>query len=606
MTTDRFGNDDLSALEDDYEILSEIGRGGVSTVYLARELELDREVAIKVVRQGYVEDDESRVRVEREARMLAQLQHPNIVTLLTSRRLGDGRRALVMQVARGRTIRAMLEQDGPVAPDLALGVLSQVASALDYLHGRGIVHRDVKPENIFLDPEGRVLLSDLGIAKSNEAPVNVTLTGVIVGTPTYMSPEQIDGSPLDGRSDQYSVGLVVHELLSGVRPWDGENLYSVIFKQKSEHLPSIATLRSDVPEALDAAVRRALAKDPSERYPDMATFAREAAAVGVFARAAVPPPVVAPGDGEAAPEQEPDEATVPAVVAAGAPSVALVRHGDHEEEPTGTLVLRPERLPSRRGRAVAVAAAVVLVSGGLGIAAATAGTGTLGGWIAGIGSAPQLSQPSSSAAEVAAPAIAALGPGAEPIANADGPPLGETPDALAIRDEPAEISQPATAAPAAPRPPADAEAARLRAERVQTAARESAALATFAAADRLPATLAGASVAAPRTPAPVAPVAAPATVAVAPELQNMGAIRSFLASQMSPTLRDSGRGGTVTLGLALDARGRVVNSEVVASSGNSELDALVRRAAARMRFTPAQRNGLPVDTRIELPLVVQP
>jgi TonB family protein len=606
MTTDRFGNDDLSALEDDYEILSEIGRGGVSTVYLARELELDREVAIKVVRQGYVEDDESRVRVEREARMLAQLQHPNIVTLLTSRRLGDGRRALVMQVARGRTIRAMLEQDGPVAPDLALGVLSQVASALDYLHGRGIVHRDVKPENIFLDPEGRVLLSDLGIAKSNEAPVNVTLTGVIVGTPTYMSPEQIDGSPLDGRSDQYSVGLVVHELLSGVRPWDGENLYSVIFKQKSEHLPSIATLRSDVPEALDAAVRRALAKDPSERYPDMATFAREAAAVGVFARAAVPPPVVAPGDGEAAPEQEPDEATVPAVVAAGAPSVALVRAGDHEEEPTVELVLRPERLPSRRGRAVAVAAAVVLVSGGLGIAAATAGTGTLGGWIAGIGSAPQLSQPSSSAAEVAAPAIAALGPGAEPIASADGPPLGETPDALAIRDEPAEISQPATAAPAAPRPPADAEAARLRAERVQTAARESAALATFAAADRLPATLAGASVAAPRTQSPVAPVAAPATVAVAPELQNMGAIRSFLASQMSPTLRDSGRGGTVTLGLALDARGRVVNSEVVASSGNSELDALVRRAAARMRFTPAQRNGLPVDTRIELPLVVQP
>jgi TonB family protein len=606
MTTDRFGNDDLSALEDDYEILSEIGRGGVSTVYLARELELDREVAIKVVRQGYVEDDESRVRVEREARMLAQLQHPNIVTLLTSRRLGDGRRALVMQVARGRTIRAMLEQDGPVAPDLALGVLSQVASALDYLHGRGIVHRDVKPENIFLDPEGRVLLSDLGIAKSNEAPVNVTLTGVIVGTPTYMSPEQIDGSPLDGRSDQYSVGLVVHELLSGVRPWDGENLYSVIFKQKSEHLPSIATLRSDVPEALDAAVRRALAKDPSERYPDMATFAREAAAVGVFARAAVPPPVVAPGDGEAAPEQEPDEATVPAVVAAGAPSVALVRHGDHEEEPTGALVLRPERLPSRRGRAVAVAAAVVLVSGGLGIAAATAGTGTLGGWIAGIGSAPQLSQPSSSAAEVAAPAIATFGPGAEPIASADEPPLGETPDALAIRDEPAEISQPATAAPAAPRPPADAEAARLRAERVQAAARESAAVATFAAADRLPATLAGASVAAPRTQSPVAPVAAPATVAVAPELQNMGAIRSFLASQISPTLRDSGRGGTVTLGLALDARGRVVSSEVVESSGNSELDALVRRAAARMRFTPAQRNGLPVDTRIELPLVVQP
>jgi len=605
MTIDRFGADDLSALEDVYEIVSEIGRGGVSTVYLARERELDREVAIKVVRQGYVEDDESRVRVDREARMLARLQHPNIVTLLTSRRLGDGRRALVMQVAQGRTLRAMLEQDGPVTRDLALRVLAQVGSALDYLHERGIVHRDVKPENIFLDEEGRVLLSDLGIAKSNDAPVNVTLTGVIVGTPTYMSPEQIDGSALDGRSDQYSVGLVVHELLSGVRPWDGENLYSVIFKQKSEHLASIAVLRPDVPEALDAALRRAMSKDPADRYPDMAAFARDAAAVAAAGPAAAPAGFGAPV-GAAQAEAGTDGTDLRAIDAAPAASVALVRADEHPEEPTVELVLRPERLPERRRRAVAIAATVALVAGGLGFAAATAGSGTAGAWMAGFGSAVSLTERSAPAAEIPERAVAAFGSETEPTWHVVDPAAEQPAGAPERSDAPPEAATVAAAPPPASRPPAEADAARLRAERAQAAARASASPAEVSTSVPPPAMLAGATVVAPRLPAPVAPVAAPAPAPVAPELQNMGAIRSYLASQISPTIRNSGRGGTVTLGLALDARGRVVSAEVVGSSGNAELDALVRRASARMRFAPAQRNGLPVETRIELPLVVEP
>jgi eukaryotic-like serine/threonine-protein kinase len=170
--------DALRALAEEYEILGEIGRGGVSIVYLARERELDREVAIKVIRPRFVEDDEARIRVDREARMLAQLQHPNIVTLLASRRLHDGRRVLVMQLARGKTLRALLQQSGPFPYDQAVAVLRQMASALKYLHQRGIVHRDIKPENIFLEDDGRLLLSDLGIAKGNDAPTNVTLTGV--------------------------------------------------------------------------------------------------------------------------------------------------------------------------------------------------------------------------------------------------------------------------------------------------------------------------------------------------------------------------------------------------------------------------------------------
>jgi serine/threonine protein kinase len=219
-------------LESDYEILGELGRGATAVVYRARDRELGREVAIKVIRPKYADDDETVARLAREARTVAQLQHPNIVTLYAVRRVRDGSLALVMQLVPGRTLREILNSRGACTFGWVDRVLRDVGAALAHAHQRGIVHRDVKPENIFIDETtGQALLSDFGVARSLEPDSQLTATGTAIGTPAYMSPEQIDGTTLDGRSDLYSLGLVGWEMLTGRRPWEGESLYSVIYKQ---------------------------------------------------------------------------------------------------------------------------------------------------------------------------------------------------------------------------------------------------------------------------------------------------------------------------------------------------------------------------------------
>src|SRR5690606_1416279 len=176
-----------------------------------------------------------------------------------------------------------------------------VGSALIYLHRNGMVHRDAKPENIFLERDtGRALLSDFGIAKHRDGQASVTLTGVVIGTPAYMSPEQIDGTELDGRRDLYALGLVGYEMITGRRPWEGESLYGVIFKQKNERLPSPRSLRTDLPEALSAAIEKAVEKRPEDRWATVEDFlaglatavpvTRPAAAAPGAAPAAIAPP----------------------------------------------------------------------------------------------------------------------------------------------------------------------------------------------------------------------------------------------------------------------------------------------------------------------------
>ncbi|HEX6048984.1 MAG TPA: serine/threonine-protein kinase, partial [Gemmatimonadaceae bacterium] len=186
-------------LESEYEILGELGRGATAVVYRARDRELGREVAIKVIRPRFADDDETVARLAREARTVAQLQHPNIVTLFAVRRLRDGGLALVMQLVPGRTLRDILNDRGALTFGIADRVLRDVAAALAHAHDRGIVHRDVKPENIFIDETtGHALLSDFGVARSLEPDSQLTATGTAIGTPSYMSPEQIDGTHLDG------------------------------------------------------------------------------------------------------------------------------------------------------------------------------------------------------------------------------------------------------------------------------------------------------------------------------------------------------------------------------------------------------------------------
>ncbi|MBC7893804.1 MAG: protein kinase [Cytophagaceae bacterium] len=260
-----------SELGDEYEFLGELGRGGMAVVYRAKERALGREVAVKVVRPRFHADEEAVARLAREARTVAQLEHPNIVSLHAIKRLNNGL-ALVMQIVPGHTLKAALANGGlPV--DRVESVLKDIARALAYAHRCGVVHRDVKPENIFLDEvTGRALLSDFGVARSITENTELTATGTAIGTPTYMSPEQIDGGSLDGRSDLYALGMVGWEMLTGQRPWMGESLYSVIYRQKHDALPPLDVVRSDVPPRLQYLLEGLMAKKPDHRWPSAARF----------------------------------------------------------------------------------------------------------------------------------------------------------------------------------------------------------------------------------------------------------------------------------------------------------------------------------------------
>ena len=255
-----------AALEADYEIIREIGRGGTALVYLARERATGDEVAIKLIRAKYIDDDEALARFAREARYVAQVDHPNVVPVRAVLDLGASGLAIVMSHVVGRTLKQVIRAEHPIAAARVEQMMRGVANGLGAAHALGIVHRDVKPENIFIDSAGHALLADFGLARSMTAETQLTMAGVAIGTPAYMAPEQIDGGELDGRGDIYSLGLVAWEMLTGKRPWEGESLYAVLYHQKYEHLPDVRDIRGDVPNYLADAIAGSIEKDREARW----------------------------------------------------------------------------------------------------------------------------------------------------------------------------------------------------------------------------------------------------------------------------------------------------------------------------------------------------
>lgn len=263
----------LDALAEDYDIIRELGRGGTAVVYLARERASGDEVAIKLVRAQFVDDEEATARLAREARFVVQLDHPNVVPVRAVLDLGDAGVALVMTHVPGRTLRQLLRDEGALAPDRAARVLRELASALGAAHELGIVHRDVKPENVFIADDGRAVLADFGIARSMSADAQqLTMHGVAIGTPAYMAPEQIDGLDLDARADIYALGLLGWEMLTGRRPFAGEALYSVLYHQKHVQLADPRTLQAGAAAALVSALAGAVEKERDARWTDIGAF----------------------------------------------------------------------------------------------------------------------------------------------------------------------------------------------------------------------------------------------------------------------------------------------------------------------------------------------
>ena len=280
-----------AALEADYEILRELGRGGTAVVYLARHRATGVDVAIKLVRAKYLEDDEALARFAREARFVAQLDHPNIVPVHQVLDLGSAGIALVMGHIAGRTLKQVILDEKPLAFDRIERVIRDVAGALGAAHERGIVHRDVKPENIFVDESGRALLADFGVARSMNGDTQLTMNGIAIGTPAYMAPEQIDGSEPDGRGDIYSLGLVGWQMVTGLRPWDGESLYAVLYHQKHEYLPDVREMRSDVPDRIAEVIAVAIEKERDARWKNVEELIAALDNPSVLRRSVVPVPV---------------------------------------------------------------------------------------------------------------------------------------------------------------------------------------------------------------------------------------------------------------------------------------------------------------------------
>jgi eukaryotic-like serine/threonine-protein kinase len=340
-----------------YEIGETLGYGGMAEVHLGRDVRLGREVAVKVLRADLARDPSFQARFRREAQAAASLNHPAIVAVYDSGEDLVGTNGstpyIVMEYVEGRTLRDVLKAEGRVMPRRAMEIVADVCAALDFSHRNGIVHRDVKPGNVMITPTGAVKVMDFGIARAvADAGATVTATAAVIGTAQYLSPEQARGENVDARSDVYSTGCLLYELLTGHPPFTGDSPVAVAYQHVRETARPPSTANPDVPPALDAIVMKALAKNPANRYQTAAEMRAD------LIRAMGGRPVAAE------PVLSDDERTT---VLGGTGTVAATGYGGSAYGTTGYIggQHRPEAEDDRRGRRaagwIALALAVLLV-----------------------------------------------------------------------------------------------------------------------------------------------------------------------------------------------------------------------------------------------------
>jgi serine/threonine-protein kinase len=402
-----------------YLIQTELGRGAMGVVYRAQDPAIGRWVAIKTIKLAELSDEVERGRLRdrlfREAQSAGILSHPGIVVVYDVGEDGEVT-YIAMEFVGGPTLEKLLEADEPPDQQTILDVLRQTAAALDYAHKKGIVHRDIKPANIMIAEDGTVKITDFGVAKIS-ASQQLTQAGMVLGTPNYMSPEQIQGKPVDGRADQFALAVVSYEMLTGEKPFQGEQLTTVLYKIVSEEPPAPQRLNPTLGFAVDMVLGRALAKDAAKRYPTCTEFI-----------AAL----------EAALNTKKGWKALPRGVSANLPT-AMVHKGRMTARPAA--YAEAERLAPKRTKAWHVIAAALAGLGAVALLFVAAQRYFL--------PAPE----GTGAAETAGPAARQPGSSAEPAARPAPPPSPAQPEAAKTEPQATPAPQPPAPAPAQAEPP---------------------------------------------------------------------------------------------------------------------------------------------------------
>ena len=297
-----------------YRIIEQIGMGGMATVYRAYQLSMDRYVAVKVLPRHLAQSSSFMGRFEQEAHTIAKLEHPYILPVHDYGEQ-DGNTYLVLRLVEAGTLRDLMAEQGPLSLDRIQRIVEQVGGALDYAHSEGVIHRDVKPSNVLLDSRGDCFLTDFGIARLVEGTAEFTATGGIVGTPAYMSPEQGMGHKVDVRSDIYSLGIILYEMVTGKVPFEAETPYAVLMKHATAPLPPPRESNPDLPESVEQVILKALAKNPDDRYQQvqkMVSDLQEAIrSPEIFAKKITAAPVLASTTGRSDQARVTDEEPAP-------------------------------------------------------------------------------------------------------------------------------------------------------------------------------------------------------------------------------------------------------------------------------------------------------